>query len=249
MTEMIETTDRALNRGSLIRTAGAAGAASRWGAASSEPRSPARRAASPRVTPPDSREIVAPKRPLPSARPAPAAPAVRISDPRLSARSVVSIISVIACSPLSRWTSLTLPAPWGIRLGSRSGSPVLALSFSGAGAARGRDRPPRPCAAAPGPDPSARRHPRRPADGAGRPARGEHGARRRAVTGIGRRGKYLLFGLETGGRRCPPADDGLVPPSLAGGVDPRADAIRAVFQLDNGATLLYCDQRRFGTMR
>src|ERR1041385_1087546 len=137
-----------------------------------------RMSTSPLVTPPDARASVAPKRPLPSARPAPAAPAVRISDPRLRARSVVSVIPVL---PLVQMDLVTLPAPSGIRAGGRSGSRVLALSFSGAGAARGRDRPSRPGSAAPGPDRGARRHPRRASDGPGRPARGEHGARRRAL--------------------------------------------------------------------
>ncbi|HEY3764394.1 MAG TPA: bifunctional DNA-formamidopyrimidine glycosylase/DNA-(apurinic or apyrimidinic site) lyase [Gaiellales bacterium] len=69
-------------------------------------------------------------------------------------------------------------------------------------------------------------------------------------TGVGRRGKYLLFELATGRtlvvhlrmtgwfHHRPPESP-----------DPLPEHIRAVFDLDDGSTLVYRDQRRFGTMR
>ena len=70
------------------------------------------------------------------------------------------------------------------------------------------------------------------------------------VVSAGRRGKYLLIGLESGRtlvvhlrmtgwfhHRAPGADD------------PDVRHLRARFALDDGSLLLYSDQRRFGTMR
>src|SRR4249919_1516893 len=68
--------------------------------------------------------------------------------------------------------------------------------------------------------------------------------------GVGRRGKYLLFRFATG--RTLVAHLRMTgwfhhrPPAPA---DPPPDHTRAVFGLDDGSTLVYCDQRRFGTMR
>ena len=69
-------------------------------------------------------------------------------------------------------------------------------------------------------------------------------------TAVGRRGKYLLFEFATG--RTLVAHLRMTgwfhhrPPSS---VDPPPAHIRAVFDLDDGSTLVYRDQRRFGTMR
>jgi formamidopyrimidine-DNA glycosylase len=69
-------------------------------------------------------------------------------------------------------------------------------------------------------------------------------------TGVGRRGKYLLFEFVTGRtlvahlrmtgwfHHRPPAS-----------TEPPPAHVRAVFDLDDGSTLVYRDQRRFGTMR
>ena len=69
-------------------------------------------------------------------------------------------------------------------------------------------------------------------------------------TGVGRRGKYLLFGFATG--RTLVAHLRMTgwfhhrPPSSPA---PPPAHLRAAFDLDDGSTLVYCDQRRFGTMR
>jgi formamidopyrimidine-DNA glycosylase len=67
---------------------------------------------------------------------------------------------------------------------------------------------------------------------------------------IGRRGKYLLFGLETGRTLVSHLRmTGWFHHRPPGGDDPPLTHVRAVFDLDDGASLLYSDQRRFGTMR
>jgi len=67
---------------------------------------------------------------------------------------------------------------------------------------------------------------------------------------IGRRGKYLLFFLETGRTLVSHLRmTGWFHHREPGGADPPLTHIRAVFDLDDGAALLYSDQRRFGTMR
>jgi formamidopyrimidine-DNA glycosylase len=68
--------------------------------------------------------------------------------------------------------------------------------------------------------------------------------------GIGRRGKYLLFGLETGRTLVSHLRmTGWFHHRPPGGEDPPLTHLRAVFDLDDGSALLYSDQRRFGTMR
>ena len=65
---------------------------------------------------------------------------------------------------------------------------------------------------------------------------------------MGRRGKYLLFGLDSGRTL-------VVHLRMTGWFHHRAEEgeelthIRAVIRLDDGATLVYADQRRFGTWR
>ena len=67
---------------------------------------------------------------------------------------------------------------------------------------------------------------------------------------IGRRGKYLLFGLETGRTLVSHLRmTGWFHHRPPGGDDPPLTHVRAVFDLDDGSSLLYRDQRRFGTMR
>jgi formamidopyrimidine-DNA glycosylase len=69
-------------------------------------------------------------------------------------------------------------------------------------------------------------------------------------TGVGRRGKYLLFGFETGRTLVVHLRmTGWFHHRPQGASEPEPTHIRAVFGLDDGSTLLYCDQRRFGTMR
>jgi formamidopyrimidine-DNA glycosylase len=68
--------------------------------------------------------------------------------------------------------------------------------------------------------------------------------------GVGRRGKYLLFGFETGRTLVVHLRmTGWFHHRPPGSSEPEPTHIRAVFGLDDGSTLLYCDQRRFGTMR
>ena len=68
--------------------------------------------------------------------------------------------------------------------------------------------------------------------------------------GVGRRGKYLLFGFETGRTLVVHLRmTGWFHHRPLGASDPEPTHIRAVFHLDGGSSLLYCDQRRFGTMR
>ena len=68
--------------------------------------------------------------------------------------------------------------------------------------------------------------------------------------GVGRRGKYLLFGFDSGRTLVVHLRmTGWFHHRPAGARDPEPTHIRAVFHLDDDATLLYCDQRRFGTMR
>jgi formamidopyrimidine-DNA glycosylase len=67
---------------------------------------------------------------------------------------------------------------------------------------------------------------------------------------IGRRGKYLLFRLETGRTLVSHLRmTGWFHHRAPGGDDPPLTHVRAAFDLDDGAALLYSDQRRFGTMR
>ncbi|MGH3074958.1 MAG: DNA-formamidopyrimidine glycosylase family protein, partial [Gaiellales bacterium] len=67
-------------------------------------------------------------------------------------------------------------------------------------------------------------------------------------TGVGRRGKYLLFGLDSGRTL-------VVHLRMTGWFHHRTGAgeepthVRAVLRLDDGASLVYADQRRFGTWR
>ena len=67
-------------------------------------------------------------------------------------------------------------------------------------------------------------------------------------TAVGRRGKYLLFGLDSGRTL-------VVHLRMTGWFHHRARAgeepthVRAVLRLDDGASLVYADQRRFGTWR
>ena len=69
-----------------------------------------------------------------------------------------------------------------------------------------------------------------------------------AFTGVGRRGKYLLFGLDSGRTL-------VVHLRMTGWFHHRAEHgealthVRAVLRLDDGASLVYADQRRFGTWR
>jgi len=69
-----------------------------------------------------------------------------------------------------------------------------------------------------------------------------------AFTGVGRRGKYLLFGLDSGRTL-------VVHLRMTGWFHHRAEDgeelthVRAVLRLDDGASLVYADQRRFGTWR
>jgi len=68
--------------------------------------------------------------------------------------------------------------------------------------------------------------------------------------GIGRRGKYLLLGFETGRTLVVHLRmTGWFHHRPPGSEEPEPSHLRAVFRLDDGARLLYCDQRRFGTMR
>ncbi len=70
------------------------------------------------------------------------------------------------------------------------------------------------------------------------------------VTGIGRRGKYLLIGLESGRTLVVHLRmTGWFHHRAAGAADPDVRHLRARIALDDGALLLYSDQRRFGTMR
>jgi formamidopyrimidine-DNA glycosylase len=69
-------------------------------------------------------------------------------------------------------------------------------------------------------------------------------------SGVGRRGKYLLLGFDSGRTLVVHLRmTGWFHHRPAGSTDPEPAHLRAVFALDDGATLLYCDQRRFGTMR
>ena len=67
-------------------------------------------------------------------------------------------------------------------------------------------------------------------------------------TAVGRRGKYLLFGLDSGRTL-------VVHLRMTGWFHHRTGAgeepthVRAVLRLDDGASLVYADQRRFGTWR
>jgi formamidopyrimidine-DNA glycosylase len=67
-------------------------------------------------------------------------------------------------------------------------------------------------------------------------------------TGVGRRGKYLLFALDSGRTL-------VVHLRMTGWFHHHAGAgedlthVRAVLRLDDGASLVYADQRRFGTWR
>src|SRR5439155_542692 len=71
-----------------------------------------------------------------------------------------------------------------------------------------------------------------------------HGA---AVTGVGRRGKYLVIGLDDGGSLvCHLRMTGWFHHVAEPAERPH---LRALFGLDDGSWLLYSDQRRFGTMR
>jgi formamidopyrimidine-DNA glycosylase len=67
------------------------------------------------------------------------------------------------------------------------------------------------------------------------------------VTALGRRGKHLLIGLEDGGTLA--VHLRMTGKFLVG--DPPADQphLRAVLGLDDGTTIAYADQRRFGTWR
>ncbi len=81
------------------------------------------------------------------------------------------------------------------------------------------------------------------------------------VAGVGRRGKYLLIGFATGRtlvvhlrmtgwfHHLPQTVTApvTVPGTVTGAVT--IGHVRAVFELDDRSTLLYSDQRRFGTMR
>jgi formamidopyrimidine-DNA glycosylase len=70
------------------------------------------------------------------------------------------------------------------------------------------------------------------------------------VTGIGRRGKYLLFRFETGRTLVSHLRmTGWFHHRPHGSEEPPPAHLRATFELDDGSVLLYCDQRRFGTMR
>jgi formamidopyrimidine-DNA glycosylase len=70
------------------------------------------------------------------------------------------------------------------------------------------------------------------------------------VAGVGRRGKYLLFRFDTGRTLVVHLRmTGWFHHRPGGATDAEPTHSRAVFRLDDGSTLLYCDQRRFGTMR
>jgi formamidopyrimidine-DNA glycosylase len=71
-----------------------------------------------------------------------------------------------------------------------------------------------------------------------------HGA---GVTGVGRRGKYLVLGLDDGSQLvCHLRMTGWFHHVTEPAERPH---LRALFGLDDGSWLLYSDQRRFGTMR
>lgn len=69
----------------------------------------------------------------------------------------------------------------------------------------------------------------------------------RRIEDIGRRGKYLIFGLSEGGHL-------VVHRRMSGNFLQRRDGalpdpyVRAVFRLDDGSELRYCDLRKFGSM-
>jgi formamidopyrimidine-DNA glycosylase len=70
------------------------------------------------------------------------------------------------------------------------------------------------------------------------------------VTAIGRRGKYLLIALESGRTLVVHLRmTGWFHHRAPGAGDPDVRHLRARIALDDGALLLYSDQRRFGTMR
>jgi formamidopyrimidine-DNA glycosylase len=67
-------------------------------------------------------------------------------------------------------------------------------------------------------------------------------------SGVGRRGKYLLFGFESGRTLVVHLRmTGWFHHRTGGGEEPTH--VRAVLGLDDGASLVYADQRRFGTWR
>jgi formamidopyrimidine-DNA glycosylase len=67
---------------------------------------------------------------------------------------------------------------------------------------------------------------------------------------VGRRGKYLLLGFDSGRTLVVHLRmTGWFHHRPAAATDPEPAHLRAVFALDDGASLLYVDQRRFGTMR
>src|SRR6476469_3842382 len=69
-------------------------------------------------------------------------------------------------------------------------------------------------------------------------------------TGVGRRGTYLLFELATGRTLVSHLRmTGWFHHRPPGSTEPPPAHVRAEFELDDGATLVYRDQRRFGTMR
>jgi formamidopyrimidine-DNA glycosylase len=69
-------------------------------------------------------------------------------------------------------------------------------------------------------------------------------------TGVGRRGKYLLFELESGRTLVSHLRmTGWFHHRAPASPEPPLAHVRAVFDLDDGSTLAYRDQRRFGTMR
>jgi formamidopyrimidine-DNA glycosylase len=67
------------------------------------------------------------------------------------------------------------------------------------------------------------------------------------VTGLGRRGKHLLIGLEDGGTLA--VHLRMTGKFLVGAVPADPPHLRAVLELDDGALVSYADQRRFGTWR
>jgi formamidopyrimidine-DNA glycosylase len=68
--------------------------------------------------------------------------------------------------------------------------------------------------------------------------------------GVGRRGKYLLFELDSGRTLVVHLRmTGWFHHRPAGAADPMPEHVRATFALDDGSQLVYRDQRRFGTMR
>jgi formamidopyrimidine-DNA glycosylase len=70
------------------------------------------------------------------------------------------------------------------------------------------------------------------------------------VTAIGRRGKYLLIALASGRTFVVHLRmTGWFHHRAPGAEDPDVRHLRARIELDDGALLLYSDQRRFGTMR